>query len=98
MTRTAPDCSGREPTVWYAFRPSAAVRVEANTFGSDYDTTLSVYTGARGDLAQLACDDTGGRQSQVESSTTTTNPAAVWSAPHDRRRGDRRRIVGRGLV
>jgi hypothetical protein len=29
----------------------------ANTFGSDYDTTLSVYTGSRGSLTQIACND-----------------------------------------
>jgi hypothetical protein len=31
--------------------------IEANTFGSDYDTTLSVYTGSRGALTQIACND-----------------------------------------
>ena len=33
------------------------MRVEFNTFGSDYDTTLSAYTGARGGLTQIACND-----------------------------------------
>jgi hypothetical protein len=43
------------------------MRIEANTFGSDYDTTLSVYTGERGNLTQIACnDDAGGTlQSRV---------------------------------
>lgn len=52
-----PDCIGNGPTVWYRFTPSEDMRVEANTFDSDYDTTLSVYTGARGDLTQIACND-----------------------------------------
>jgi hypothetical protein len=52
-----PDCFGRGPTVWYEFTPEEAVRVEADTFGSDYDTTLSVYTGSRGALNQIACND-----------------------------------------
>ena len=40
--------------------------IEANTFGSNYDTTLSVYTGSRGSLMQLACnDDSGSLQSRI---------------------------------
>src|SRR5689334_17884806 len=47
---TAPDdpvCGifGSSHTVWYRFTPSSAVAVLADTFGSNYDTTLSVYTG-----------------------------------------------------
>lgn len=52
-----PDCGGNGSTVWYAFTPSGDTGVMANTFGSDYDTTLSVYTGPRGSLTQLACND-----------------------------------------
>lgn len=57
---TAPDdpfCVGRTQTVWFSFTPTINMRLEANTFGSNYDTTLSVYTGARGALTQLACND-----------------------------------------
>jgi hypothetical protein len=61
-----PDCIGNGPTVWYSFTPTEGMQVEANTFGSDYDTTLSVYTGSRDALTQIACnDDTAGLQSQV---------------------------------
>jgi hypothetical protein len=54
-----PDCSGAEDshTVWYSFTPAADTDVSANTFGSDYDTTLSAYTGTRGALSQVACSD-----------------------------------------
>jgi hypothetical protein len=67
---TAPDdpfCVGRTQTVWFSFTPSQNMRLEANTFGSNYDTTLSVYTGARGALTQLACNDdsNGSVQSRV---------------------------------
>jgi hypothetical protein len=57
---TAPDdpfCVGHAQTVWFAFTPAQNMRIEANTFGSNYDTTLSVYTGSRGSLTQLACND-----------------------------------------
>jgi hypothetical protein len=61
-----PDCFGNGPTVWYSFTAGSDIHVDANTFGSDYDTTVSVYTGSRGSLTQIACnDDTGGVQSQV---------------------------------
>jgi hypothetical protein len=52
-----PECAGNGHTVWYRFTPSADTRVNADTFGSDYDTTLSVYTGSRGALTQIACND-----------------------------------------
>jgi hypothetical protein len=61
-----PDCAGNGPTVWYAFTPAQDIEVRAITFGSDYDTTLSVYTGSRGSLTQIACnDDLQGPQSSV---------------------------------
>jgi hypothetical protein len=67
-----PDCFGQGPTVWYSFTPTTDLRVEANTFGSDYDTTLSVYTGAPGALTQIACNDdaVGSLQSRVRFDAT----------------------------
>lgn len=62
-----PDCVGNGPTAWYAYTPFADSFVTANTFGSNYDTTLSVYSGSRGSLIQIACnDDFGGLQSRVD--------------------------------
>ena len=61
-----PDCAGNGPTVWYAFTPSQDMLIQADTFGSDYDTTLSVYVGSSGNLSQIACnDDSGSLQSAV---------------------------------
>jgi hypothetical protein len=56
-----PWCSGQGPTVWYSFTPSEDIRLEANTFGSDYDTTLlaAVDDGAGG-LDVLRCNDDAG--------------------------------------
>lgn len=67
---TAPDdpfCVSRSQTVWFAFTPTQNLRLEANTFGSNYDTTLSVYTGPRGALTLLGCNDdsNGTLQSRV---------------------------------
>jgi hypothetical protein len=52
-----PNCVGRGATVWYSFTPASDVIVAANTFGSNYDTTLSVYTGSSGALTQITCND-----------------------------------------
>jgi hypothetical protein len=68
---TAPDdpadCFGNETTVWYQFTPSVDTRINANTLGSDYDTGLAIYTGTRGDLTEIGCNDdfifTGGPSS-----------------------------------
>jgi hypothetical protein len=48
-------------TVWYSLTAATDTNILATTFGSDYDTTLSVYTGTPGDLTEVACnDDTAG--------------------------------------
>jgi hypothetical protein len=62
-----PSCFGSEASIWYAFTPAEDVTVEATTFGSRYDTTLSAWTGTRGDLDQIACSDDapGGVHSRV---------------------------------
>jgi hypothetical protein len=54
------DCVGTGPTVWYQFTPSENIRIIAYTFGSNYDTGLSAYTGTRGNLVQIACNDDAG--------------------------------------
>ena len=49
-------------TVWYSVTAAADGYLEANTFGSTYDTVLYVFAGD----TLLACNDqTGGNQSQV---------------------------------
>jgi hypothetical protein len=50
-----PFCNGNEHTVWYSFTPTQNGRIQVDTSGSDYDTTLSVYTGSRGALGQVGC-------------------------------------------
>lgn len=62
-----PFCVTRNQTVWFAFTPTQNMRLEANTFGSNYDSTLSVYTGTRGTLTSLGCNDdsNGTLQSRV---------------------------------
>ena len=52
-----PDCFGSGATVWYQFTFDKGMELTIDTFGSDYDTTLSVYTGAPGSLIQERCKD-----------------------------------------
>lgn len=52
-----PDCFGTGHSVWYRYDATEPVDLTANTFGSDYDTTLSVYVEDGGSLVQVACND-----------------------------------------
>src|SRR5215510_1498126 len=52
-----PSCHGPGHTVWYTVTPTADLSLIVHTFGSNYDTTVSVYTGTPGALTQLACND-----------------------------------------
>jgi VCBS repeat-containing protein len=60
----APDdpitCYGNNQTVWFAYTPQSSMRLEANTFGTGYDTTLAVFTGTRGALSEIACNEDAG--------------------------------------
>lgn len=56
-------------TVWYRFIPPSDGTLSVNTFGSDYDTVLALWTGTRGSLTNVACnDDSSGLQSSVATS------------------------------
>jgi hypothetical protein len=54
-------------TVWYAFTPASSGRYAADTFGSDYDTTLYVGTSdGSGGIVVIDCnDDAQGLQSAL---------------------------------
>ncbi|MFC0508847.1 PKD domain-containing protein [Micromonospora costi] len=54
-------------SVWFAFTPTTDMRIQADTFGSDYDTVLSAWTGTQGSLNLMACnDDYSGTQSKID--------------------------------
>ena len=62
-----PVCAGAGHSVWYRFIAPTTGTVIATTMGSDFDTTLSAYTGSRGSLTHIACnDDFFGYQSRIE--------------------------------
>jgi hypothetical protein len=68
-TRAAddPECIGPDNnTVWYSVTLASTTEIVVDTFGSDYDTTLSAWTGTRGNLTFVDCnDDFGSLQSRI---------------------------------
>lgn len=59
-------CAVSSGSVWYRFTASASGQLEASSRGSSYDTVISVYTGTRGALRAVGCnDDFYGLQSRV---------------------------------
>jgi hypothetical protein len=51
-------CGAIGRTIWYNFTPSRTMLVQIDTFGSNYDTVLAVYTGSfLGGLSQVGCND-----------------------------------------
>jgi PKD repeat protein len=62
---------GAEASVWFSFTAAADLLIQADTFGSNYDTALSVWTGSQGSLNRVACnDDYNGATSKVVFSAT----------------------------
>ncbi|HEY5990671.1 MAG TPA: hypothetical protein VIV12_30400 [Streptosporangiaceae bacterium] len=66
-----PSCAGNEHSVWYAFTPTQDTPIRADTSGSDYATSLGVYTGSRGALNQVACASSPAQVSFNASANTT---------------------------
>jgi M6 family metalloprotease-like protein len=47
----------RSMSVWYKLTPVVSGNITVDTIGSNYDTILSVWKGARGSLTSVACND-----------------------------------------
>ncbi len=61
----------RNNTVWYRYTPTESGPLTVNTLGSEYDTVLGIWTGTRGALTSVGCNDDFGntdatRYSQVQ--------------------------------
>ncbi|HEX5949673.1 MAG TPA: hypothetical protein VFZ96_01630 [Actinomycetota bacterium] len=57
-TASGPRFCTNNASVFYAFEPAADLRVQFDTFGSDYDTTVAVYTrDGAGKVHPLRCND-----------------------------------------
>lgn len=54
-------CGGRGATVWYRFTPKDDTAIVVDTFGSDYNTVLAVYSGeSLATLTEIACNHRAG--------------------------------------
>ncbi|MDX1993043.1 MAG: S8 family serine peptidase [bacterium] len=47
-------------TLWLRYTPTNSANVEISTEGSTFDTVAAVFTGTRGSLTRIGCDDDGG--------------------------------------
>jgi hypothetical protein len=57
---------GNSGSVWFALTPPSNMTIQADTFGSNYDTVLSAWTGTQGAFSRIACnDDFSGGQSRI---------------------------------
>jgi hypothetical protein len=52
-------CTGLQHyrTLWYQYTPSSNGTLTVDTYDSDYDTVLGVWTGSRGNLTSVGCSD-----------------------------------------
>ena len=72
-----PDVCGSVPgvhTVWYSFVPTANGKITVSTAGSSFDTVLAIWTGTRGNLASVACNDDTATGLQAELTSITLQP------------------------
>ncbi len=80
-----PDCvDGFGHGVWYQFIAPVTGQLVVDTFGSDFDTGLAIYTGSCDALTEVVCnDDTGGVTSQVTVPTTAGTTYFIIAGGYD---------------
>jgi len=63
-------------SVWYSYTPGTSRSVYLDTFGSNYDTTVGVFTGTRGSLTAIVCNDDDARSPGGLNSAVALNATA----------------------
>jgi hypothetical protein len=66
-------------TVWYRYTPSTSGTLLVDTYGSNYNTVLAIWTGTPGVLRIKACDDDSGADG---SSSRVEIPVVAGTAYH----------------
>jgi len=62
-----------QASIWYRYTPSLAGDLQLDTSGSDYDTMLAVWSGTRGNLTPVGCnDDIGAVNGNWDTASTLT--------------------------
>lgn len=67
-----PDYCWNSRSVWFSYTAPADGVVVLSTAGSDYDTTLSAFSGTRGSLSPISCNDDDGGSLQARLAVTVT--------------------------
>ena len=75
-------------TAWYQYAPAEDQTVAIDTLGSNYDTVLAVWTGGRGALVHVACNDDYDYDNDIFQSRVAVNLSAgttyhIEIASHD---------------
>ncbi len=65
-----PTCTFSEASVWYQYSPTIDEEIVFDTYGSDYDTVLGIWTGGQYPLTELICNDNG-TESTMQSQLST---------------------------
>lgn len=64
LTNCPADLGQRFNSVWYRFTPPSSNVYSIDTFGSGYDTVLGIWSGNRGALTSVGCNDDSGSGTQ----------------------------------
>lgn len=71
-------------SVWYRYTPTSSGELSVDTFGSNYDTVLAIWTGTRGNLTEVDCnDDADGLQSVLTVSVQAGTPYFIEITSYD---------------
>ncbi|MDM8568830.1 hypothetical protein QUF50_04850 [Thiotrichales bacterium HSG1] len=65
-----PTCSFSEASVWYQYNPTIDEKIVFDTYGSDYDTVLGIWTGEQHPLTRITCNDNG-TEEDIQSQLST---------------------------
>ena len=85
-----PTCSFMEASLWYRITPTQSGTISVDTFGSDHDTVLGVWSGTSPSLVEVACNDQAepeppGGESELSFSATAGKTyyiqAGAWWSP-----------------
>ena len=96
----APLCpfSSRYKSVWYRFTASADLKVTVDSAGSDYNTTLSVWTGEPPKFTAVGCSATPGYQLNQFPSITFNATAGTTYSIMATDRNDRGGLLAMNMV
>ena len=70
--------SSNNPSVWFTYTPLSNQSISIDTLDSDYDTVLSVWTGERGSLVEISCNDDAADSGQSQLTIAMTSGTSYY--------------------